>query len=198
MTVHATRFSLLDISLADIDTVEITDGEVAVELGRHLGTSRVTYTEELPCHSEVKDPYLIRVREKVAELFVAIRDAVNNRSVETGELPCATCTGACCREWDVFLNVEDVERLGVAGLEAYVDDLPVVDPNGHIARMRKIKAVNPGTGEKEKGCIALGKDGLCTIYDARPTICREFSAWNCDQKEEWVDVPKKRRLKVIA
>ena len=72
------------------------------------------------------------------------------------------------------------------------------DPNGNVGHMRQVQWENPMDGDlEEAACAALGADGLCTIYHQRPTICREFSAYNCADKEEWPDVPKKRRLKVI-
>jgi Fe-S-cluster containining protein len=64
--------------------------------------------------------------------------------------------------------------------------------------METVHWKNPKTKETELACAGLGKDGLCAIYEARPTICREFSAWNCDDKEEWLDAPMKRRLKVLG
>lgn len=191
----------LDIDLSKvmaraIERLEIEDDTVNVELSFHVGTSVATYSENLRCGPEDKHPALVNLREKVAALYTAVTRAVRERALESGEIPCATCTGACCRNWNVFVTHDDAVRLQDAGLLAYVEQLEF-DPGKHFGRMRQVQKVNPGTGAKEPSCIALGKDGLCTIYEARPTVCREFAAWDCDHKEEWVDVPKKRRLKVL-
>lgn len=68
---------------------------------------------------------------------------------------CKGC-GLCC-----FLSVELVDG---------VDDIPeemseVVYEDGCTYTQMKMK---------DGHCIALTDDGLCSIYDSRPSVCQEF------------------------
>jgi Fe-S-cluster containining protein len=193
-------FDLRTITLADIDTLGIGSSEmvVRVQLARHFGIGAIEYTEDLPIDNDTTQPDLVRIREAVRDLFLLVQTAVRNRAVESGEMPCATCTGACCRSWDVLLTPEDHDRLLAHDLGKLADLFQTSDIAGNVGRMEKVHWKNPKTKETELACAGLGKDGLCAIYEARPTICREFSAWNCDDKEEWLDAPMKRRLKVLG
>lgn len=194
---------LTKISSADIGGVEIdtTDQVIRVKLERHLGTGLVEYVEALPIDNEITNAALLRVRDAARNLFVQIEIAVKSRAIEQGEMPCATCTGACCRTWSVLVTPSDLRRINMlAGdklAKKLVDEFGSPDVNGNVARMRKVPWKNPMDGANEMACAGLAKDGTCGIYEMRPTICREFSPWGCDTKEEWVNVPKKRRLKVL-
>jgi Fe-S-cluster containining protein len=81
--------------------------------------------------------------------------------------PCTEC-GVCCFFEDpryVMLFEGDLERLGERAEELT-----------HWIRGRCFMRTSEGH------CIALRKDGsrwLCSIYDQRPTLCREFSR-GCD------------------
>ncbi len=35
-------------------------------------------------------------------------------------------------------------------------------------------------------CKHLGDDNLCTQYDTRPQICRDYTTKNCEYEDEWV------------
>ena len=76
---------------------------------------------------------------------------------------CTRCAN-CCKTMDIKFNDEDVER--IAGhlkmkaaefIEAYLeaDD----EDDSHKTR--------------QKPCPFLGEDDRCTIYEVRPTVCRE-------------------------
>jgi Fe-S-cluster containining protein len=195
---------LRKITAADIGGVEVdsTEQVVRVKLERHLGTGLEEYVESLPIDNEVTNAALLRVREAARHLYTQIEIAVKSRAIEQGEMPCATCTGACCRSWSVLVTPSDLRRIELAvGSESkvrkYVEEFGSADVNGNVARMRKVRWKNPMDGSIEMACAGLAKDGTCGIYEMRPTICREFSPWGCDTKEEWLNVPKKRRLKVL-
>ncbi len=80
------------------------------------------------------------------------------------EVPeCLRCGGACCRvDWVIaFDQDEPVPRwLSVAGTRLV---------NGYPGRERMMRKNGDGA------CVALS-NGLCGIYDLRPTPCREFEA----------------------
>ncbi|MEI7851794.1 MAG: YkgJ family cysteine cluster protein [Kiritimatiellales bacterium] len=80
---------------------------------------------------------------------------------------CQQC-GACCR-WSghVLLTETDIARLAVAaGLseETFISRYTVLAAN----RSQLSLADGPN------GSCALLKDGLCTLYEARPAQCRDF------------------------
>lgn len=70
-------------------------------------------------------------------------------------MKCEGC-GLCC-----FLSVELV-----AGMDDVPDELTeVVDDDGYESLQMKIHNGH---------CIALTEDGRCSIYERRPTVCRDF------------------------
>ena len=77
---------------------------------------------------------------------------------------CTRCAN-CCKTLDIKFDDEDVER--IAGhlnmaMDAFIDTyLEPDDKDGHY------KA-------RQKPCPFLGEDDRCTIYDVRPTVCREY------------------------
>ena len=81
----------------------------------------------------------------------------------TAAIDCTTC-GNCCREMGVAVEAEEIERLarhmGVSAEEF---------ESRHVA-------TDDGCGEKfmpETPCPFLGGT-LCTIYEDRPAVCRDF------------------------
>ena len=78
--------------------------------------------------------------------------------------PCDGCAG-CCRQFRVsFYHGElDVHPGGCVPADLTTQVTP------HLACMK-------GTELGEGRCIALSRDGRCTIYDRRPSTCREFLA----------------------
>jgi len=80
--------------------------------------------------------------------------------------PCLAC-GACCAAYRVSLHWSEAEpSLGGVVPVALTEVL-----DSHQRCMR-------GTWSKQPRCIALegevGRDARCTIYDARPTACRDL------------------------
>ena len=107
------------------------------------------------------------------------------RTIMTSPLDCLTC-GACCAspflgEGYIQLNAEEEKRLGRKGLPVLVI---VPDPEDRIVML--------GTKINSQGmrvCVGLtgkvGKQVSCTIYEDRPTLCRQFEAGSpeCLQRE---------------
>ena len=76
---------------------------------------------------------------------------------QDGDERCQECGGACCRSFsDVELTWDEYERLHDLG-----------------ARRLQLSLFGPHKLEIDYGCEFL-VDGRCSIYEARPDICRRF------------------------
>lgn len=80
--------------------------------------------------------------------------------------PCLSC-GACCASFRVsFYWVELQDSGGVV-------------PDDQTERVNLHRACMKGTNQAEPRCVALagkvGEQVHCTIYDNRPSPCRDFS-----------------------
>ncbi len=65
---------------------------------------------------------------------------------------CEGC-GACCRGWEIEVWWSDVVPL----------------------RLRKEdRLLGPVMRQRQGACIALTRDGRCSIYEDRPLVCRDF------------------------
>ena len=90
---------------------------------------------------------------------------------------CAKCPGYCCSYPLIPLNKRDVERLAKhfgLDFEAARKKFTKVDPEAKYAMRRK--------PDKHFGKICKFFDTeqrRCTIYTARPTICREYPGGGC-------------------
>jgi Fe-S-cluster containining protein len=94
--------------------------------------------------------------------------------------PCLSC-GACCAHYRVSFHWSESERFlgGTTPPELTVRIAP------HRVAMR-------GTCGSAPRCVALdgdiGRTVRCTIYDARPSPCREFKAsWSDGHRSERCD-----------
>lgn len=80
--------------------------------------------------------------------------------------PCLSC-GACCATFRVSFYWGELQEAG-----GVVPDVLTEQINSHRACMK-------GTNQKEPRCVALlgsvGEQVRCTIYENRPSPCREFS-----------------------
>jgi Fe-S-cluster containining protein len=92
------------------------------------------------------------------------------------EFDCRSC-GACCAAQDdtpayAHVDDEDYDRLELGGFE----DMALFN-EAHSA-MKTKRLLQPGRGFV--ACVALtGEIGVstsCSIYDARPNVCRRFQA----------------------
>lgn len=78
--------------------------------------------------------------------------------------PCLGCS-VCCMHYRVsFYQGEMDSQPG-----GYV-------PSDMAVSLTPFRACMKGTERAPGRCIALGDSGLCTIYENRPSVCREFPA----------------------
>ncbi|MGA7595611.1 MAG: YkgJ family cysteine cluster protein [Gallionella sp.] len=76
--------------------------------------------------------------------------------------PCSGCS-ACCRHFRVSFYHGELD----------------CQPDGHVpagmtTQLTPFRACMKGTESGYDRCIALQADGLCSIYENRPSVCREF------------------------
>ncbi len=77
---------------------------------------------------------------------------------------CTRCAN-CCKTSDVSVTAEDIAR--IAGhLGMTVEDF--------IATHLKTDEEKGAYTVRRKPCSFLGEDDRCTIYDVRPTVCRQY------------------------
>lgn len=104
-------------------------------------------------YDELSDAELDTLVEEIAAPIIAAID-------------CTQC-GNCCRSLDVYLTPEDAERL------------PALIPLSEVIDHARAEAVEEWGMFKQKPCVFLtGK--LCSIYEHRPTSCREYPALTPD------------------
>jgi Fe-S-cluster containining protein len=82
--------------------------------------------------------------------------------------PCNGCS-ACCRHFRVSFYQGELDT----------------QPGGHVpadmtAQLTPFRACMKGTESGHSSCIALQADGLCGIYEHRPSVCREFPVFMAD------------------
>jgi Fe-S-cluster containining protein len=78
------------------------------------------------------------------------------------DIPSCFGCGACCRGLRVKVSSKDIAR----GLPEKVTRL-TIDNRGFYVRLMK--------QTEDKRCRALDPDtSLCTVYEVRPDVCREF------------------------
>jgi hypothetical protein len=66
-----------------------------------------------------------------------------------------------------------------------IEDMPFgFVPAAMVEKLSESRACMKGTSQKNPRCIALsgtlGEQVACTIYENRPTPCREFAVWEED------------------
>ncbi|MBL7716847.1 MAG: YkgJ family cysteine cluster protein [Bdellovibrionales bacterium] len=89
---------------------------------------------------------------------------------------CKGCWGGCCT-LPVEVSAFDLMRLGVA-----TEDEAASSQKKLAKRLIKegvLQRYHPTTGlfvleQRGRDCIYLGKDRLCTVYEKRPEVCRQF------------------------
>lgn len=113
---------------------------------------------------------------------------------ELPELPCrAGCDGCCrakalfqvsTREWEVVRReidgwpVERREALARHARKRHERDRPALVALAEAWEAEGLGARIPVSGDVEDGCPLLGDDGLCTVYEARPLVCRAYGAFS--------------------
>jgi Fe-S-cluster containining protein len=107
-----------------------------------------------------------------AELHLALDTAQHNSAIPR-QVPCHRC-GVCCERWQPLLTTKDADRLAARlGLataefhETYTSSYPFDDEQ---------RLLRQDGGR----CVFLTYDqdsrATCTVHDARPAVCREWSA----------------------
>lgn len=87
------------------------------------------------------------------------------------------CWGGCCT-LPVEVSAADLIRLGLISEEEAALSLRAVAKK--LEKAKVIQAFQPKTQVftlsqvAGRDCIYLGKDRLCTVYEKRPNVCREF------------------------
>jgi Fe-S-cluster containining protein len=118
-------------------------------------------------------------------LFRILRDRIQQVDQDRAVINCMTCQESrCCREYDVFVEAQDVARLAehfgtteAQVAKKYLDEKP--DWTGDYKfRLRKVK---DDVGEL---CSFLKRDKKsgqmrCSAYAARPNLCRTFDERDC-------------------
>lgn len=136
-----------------------------------------------------------RLRAAASEFSDALVQTLRDVAASTEDVKCLTCTGSCCYSFDsIRVTRADVERMVAGGLviENHVDLYDEFaegqeDWSGNIGRMKE-RVVAPQISKKanaagQTGCVNLTPQG-CSIYEHRPTVCREFSSYTCDETYE--------------
>jgi Fe-S-cluster containining protein len=167
--------------LTDIESValDMTENTVAITVEIPVG-DRVGYAiyEEEIDFDEGAPGYLEDAARNMAR--AALR-AVREGAARQRDLPCATCTAACCGKalTQIRLTRADIERMEAAGVETEgtVRMYETETFSGHVGEFELVEEGD------ETQCPHLQPWG-CAIYENRPLICREFSPWQCDLREE--------------
>lgn len=90
---------------------------------------------------------------------------------------CAGCWGGCCT-LPLEVSAADLMRLELITEDEAAESLKKVAKR--LMKEGKIQAFQQKTQlfiiEQRNGrdCIFLGKDRLCTVYERRPEVCRQF------------------------
>ena len=93
------------------------------------------------------------------------RDSIHGAPTRKVSFDCLEC-GACCRDNEVLVYDDDVERL-VSGGREDVTKAP-------YARRRKDGRLVLTLLKSTKACHHLAKDNKCGIYPLRPDACSQF------------------------
>jgi Fe-S-cluster containining protein len=90
-------------------------------------------------------------------------------------VPCASCTAKCCKNYDVFIDHED---LNISKDLSFIKKIQYDKSFGYVP-----KFVLWEGGKKKKWVLCLNnpdktcqflKDDRCSIYDKRPLICKTY------------------------
>jgi Fe-S-cluster containining protein len=81
------------------------------------------------------------------------------------DIDCTVCA-QCCKEPEVNLLERDIDRLmkvlRITKRQFFAQYVDGEDEDGPILK------------RAESGCVFLGADNLCTVYDDRPSACQDF------------------------
>lgn len=178
-----------DISMI---TLESESGTLGVSFDLTIGEQGevASYTEEIDMNEAPE-----HLRLAATKFVDAVMLSIHERVTRQGDVRCLTCTGACCWSFDtVCVTQADVDRMKEAGVsvESSVKFYPehalgLTDWTGNVGEMNEkpmtdqISALAAEAGVS--GCVHLTQQG-CAIYESRPQVCRDFSAWTCESTYE--------------
>jgi Fe-S-cluster containining protein len=105
---------------------------------------------------------------KNAQIAIPTEDGRIYYDMTGKDNPCNGCS-ACCRHFRVSFYQGELDS----------------QPGGHVpadmtAQLTPFRACMKGTESGYSSCIALQADGLCGIYEHRPSVCREFPVFMAD------------------
>jgi hypothetical protein len=103
--------------------------------------------------------------------------------IQNNTTPCITC-GACCVHFQVSFYWAEADAAG--------GTVPV----GLTDKLNAFRSVMCGTSQPNPRCVALvgtvGQSVCCSIYERRPSVCREFPvAWEDGQPNEHCDAARR-------
>jgi Fe-S-cluster containining protein len=130
---------------------------------------------------------VISVVSKGVELNQGMISKKKQKRNPNKKLPCNECGGACCgilTPWDPH-EIEMIKRV-TPNFEKLYNVLPSNDISSIITKKNITKTANELRNSKiTYPCVFLGKDGLCSIYENRPKICRDYGIkTTCAYEEE--------------
>lgn len=109
---------------------------------------------------------------------------------------CEGCWGGCCT-LPVEVSTSDLIRLGLIDEEEAAVSLKKVAQRlmkAHIVQAFNQKAQLFVLEQRYgRDCIYLGKDRLCTVYEKRPEVCRQFP--KIGPRPGWCPHHKKKKNK---
>lgn len=182
----ATKSDIGTISLdSESNELTVTFDLMVGERGEVAEYTEVVDMDEAPEH----------LRLAASAFTDALMRTLRETAESTDDVKCLTCTGSCCFAFDeIRVTRADVERLAAAGLsvDSHVDLYPECreggeDWSGFVGRMKE-KPVSAQISKSaaelgQTGCVNLTQQG-CSIYEHRPTVCREFSPYTCGETYE--------------
>lgn len=117
-------------------------------------------------------------------------DEINNNStvdelldaidifLKNNPLPCGSCDDSCCKKsWSVEMDNVCVNRLCSWNKDAAIEFVQ----DKLMRKMNYFKDFYQYVLRKDKECTFVTKDNWCTIYEARPIICRLYI---CSKKSQ--------------
>lgn len=178
-----------NLRLVDIENITLDAGEHLVTVTFLVPVGEGEAMAEFELAFDVEEHQTLSTA--ATALARALLDLV--KLPQPDESPCATCTGACCGRnfGSVRVTREDIPRLPS---DEHVKRYPTEVFSGYVGELIQVPYDGPDAKEGELCCPYLTRAG-CSIYERRPTVCRDYSAWTCDIHSE---DPEKVRLPVIS
>lgn len=98
----------------------------------------------------------------------------NSEMKDSGEQYLCDACGACCRTFPIRVSKEDGEREPLIAAHALVVP-PWERSDEHYYQLHPLAFCS--------GCLFLGEDNLCSVYETRPQVCRRFAAGSAQCQE---------------